>query len=480
MGRKSYIAIEHERSRVLEVLQSAETPLDYYEIIEEFERQGRTIAYTTLRARLAELERAGAITRSARTRRPQFSALARNAVDQRKGAAATAVNDIASEAPIELAPDAKQVRAIIQRGRVHRQPVAYSATFLDAYIPGSTWYLPSRMRDQLRDLGATAYVDQPAGTYARDIMQRLIIDLSWGSSRLEGNKYSRIDTEEIIRGGHAAEGASDRDRQMILNHKAAIEFLVENASQIGFNRYTIVGLHALLAENLLNDREDEGRLRFRPISIGNSLYTPTEIPQVIEECFDRILEKAAAIPHPIEQAFFVMVQLPYLQPFIDVNKRTSRLAANVPLIRANLCPLSFVDVPEDLYSQGTLAVYELQDVALLRDVFAWAYERSCAQFKVLREAMGEPDPIRLRYRTQLRALVADVVVDLQWPDDAGLLARAQLLGVDSTDQLAFVVAARRDLVGLRLDILARYQLRPSQYEQWAREVAAVRSSSLVT
>ena len=82
------------------------------------------------------------------------------------------------------------------------------------------------------------------------------------------------------------------------------------------------------------------------VMIGSSVYTPIAIPQVIEERFDTLLAKAEAIPDPIEQSFFVMVHLPYLQPFIDVNKRTSRLAANIPLIRANLCPLSFVDVPE--------------------------------------------------------------------------------------------------------------------------------------
>src|SRR5208283_1973516 len=88
-------------------------------------------------------------------------------------------------------------------------------------------------------------------------------------------------------------------------------------------------------------------------------FIPIAIPQVIEECFSLILEKANAISDPFEQAFFLMVQLPYLQPFEDVNKRVSRLAANIPLIRADLCPLSFVDVPERAYMAGTLGVYEM-------------------------------------------------------------------------------------------------------------------------
>lgn len=92
-------------------------------------------------------------------------------------------------------------------------------------------------------------------------------------------------------------------------------------------------------------------------------------PQQIAECFDVLLAKVRAIEDAFEQAFFVMAQLPYLQPFEDVNKRVSRLAANIPLIKGNLAPLSFVGVPEAAYVDGTLAVYEPNHVELLRDVF---------------------------------------------------------------------------------------------------------------
>ena len=98
---------------------------------------------------------------------------------------------------------------------------------------------------------------------------------------------------------------------------------------------------------------------------------------------------AAAIS---EQAFFAMVHLPYLQPFEDVNKRVSRLAANLPLIRQNLCPLSFVDVPERAYIDAILGVYELNRIELLRDVFIWAYERSCARYGAVRRSLAGPLP----------------------------------------------------------------------------------------
>jgi Fic family protein len=89
------------------------------------------------------------------------------------------------------------------------------------------------------------------------------------------------------------------------------------------------------------------------------------MPQVLEDCFRLLLQKAANIPDPFEHAFFVMVQVPYLQPFEDVNKPVSRLGANISLIRSNLSPLSFVDVPEQAYADGTMGVYEFNQVDLL-------------------------------------------------------------------------------------------------------------------
>ncbi len=182
---------------------------------------------------------------------------------------------------------------------------------------------------------------------------------------------------------------------MVLNHKAAIELLVEEAEGIGFNRYT-QNLHALLSEGLLADPGAGGRLRRIPVVVSGTVYEPTAIPQLIEDCFDLLLGKAAAIVDPFEQSFFVMVQLPYLQPFEGVNKRVSRLGANVPLIKRNLVPLSFVDVPQRTYIEGLLGVYELNRVDLLRDVYEWAYERSCRRYIVIREALPAPDAVRQR------------------------------------------------------------------------------------
>jgi hypothetical protein len=123
----------------------------------------------------------------------------------------------------------------------------------------------------------------------------------------------------------------------------------------------------------------------------------------------QIVDTGAAIQNPFEQAFFAMVHLPYLQPFEAVNKRVSRLAANISFIRENLSPLSFIDVPERAYVEGLLGVYELRRVELLRDVFVWAYDRSAKRYAAVRQSLGEPDKFRLKFQNELTEVVGNIV-----------------------------------------------------------------------
>lgn len=368
---------------------------------------------------------------------------------------------------VPLSPESQALLAYVRQPVAMRQPVGYDRAFLDSYRPNETYYLTQEHRDHLATVGKPQIEAAAAGTYAKQILNRLLIDLAWNSSRLEGNTYSLLDTRRLLDFGEAAEGRGPLEAQMILNHKDAIEFLVANADDIGFNRYTILNLHALLANNLLADPAAVGRLRHIIVGIDGSAFHPLEVPGLIEECFDQLLATAAAINDPFEQAFFVMVQLPYLQPFDDVNKRVSRLAANMPMIRANLAPLSFTDVPGDLYTRATLGVYERNDVTLLRDVFLWAYERSAARYAAVRQSLGEPDPFRLRYRERLRDIVRDVV---RGPMDRKT-ARAHLAAtarddIPAADQEQFIEVAETELLGLHEGNFARYQVRPSEFAAW--------------
>ena len=367
-----------------------------------------------------------------------------------------------------LSPAAMEIRGIIQLPLAQRTPVNYQGSFLDAYRPNVTFYLPEILRREFAEIGQVGMGDLPAGTYFRQVMDRLLIDLSWNSSRLEGNTYSLLETQRLLELGEDTEGKGARETQMILNHKAAIEMLADDAAELDFNRYTICNLHALLADNLLSDPGACGRLRSLRVGISGTVFHPLGTPQQIEERFEEILRKASAVRDPFEQAFFTMVHLPYLQPFEDVNKRVSRLAANIPLIRHNLCPLSFVDVESREYIGGLLGVYELNRVDYLRDVFARAYRRSCARYSTVRQTLGDPDQFRLSHRTAIAIFVKEVVLSgMDKRAAAKWIAAKAAESIPVEERAKFIEVVETELGCLHGGNIARYRLRPAEFENWS-------------
>lgn len=366
---------------------------------------------------------------------------------------------------IPLSADSQDILAYIGQSPEARKPVGYQRDFLDAYRPNKTRYLSESLRRQLHKMGKTADLDAPAGTYSRAILNRLLIDLSWASSHLEGNTYSRLDTRELIEHGKAARGKAAIETQMILNHKTAIELLVENIDSAEFNRYTLMNLHSALAENLLSNPADEGRIRQHGVEIWKSAYRPLSTPQQIEDALDMLLDKANRISDPFEQSFFMMAHLPYLQPFADINKRTSRLAANLPLFRANLCPLTFLDVPEQAYSRAMLGVYEMTRVELLRDLYIWAYERSTQEYLVIKQELAEPDPLRLAWRGFIKHTIHAVVTHPE-REAFSSIQQAVAKRIPKEEQASVQALIVEELQRLHEGVLARYGLRPSEYSSW--------------
>ena len=371
------------------------------------------------------------------------------------------------EAMVPLSAESKKIHEYLRQPSEARKAVGYNRQFLDGYRPNTSFYLSPKERAQLAELGRTKAGVEAAGTYAKQILNRLLIDLSWNSSRLEGNTYSLLDTRRLIEFGEQAQGRNRLETQMILNHKDAIAFLVSAAEEIGFNRYTVLNLHAILAQNLLLDEEAAGRLRRIAVGIEKSAFHPLEVPQLIEECFNQVLATANAIQDPFEQSFFAMVHLPYLQPFDDVNKRVSRLAANIPFIKGNLSPLSFTGVPRSSYTDAMLGVYELNRVDLLKDVFIWAYERSADRYAAVRQSLGDPDPFRQRHREALRQLVGDVVRGkMKRKAAAAYIAEWVKDNVTADERETFRGIAETDLLSLHEGNFARLQVRPSEFAAW--------------
>lgn len=407
------------------------------------------ISETTLRRRLPKWEGAGFVRKTGVTRANRYVAIQ----PVERGTNGSEV--------VPLSEAGRALTALLGQPAGRRPPVGYNTAFLHKYQPNESTYFSHDERTHLRALGTTTEAGQPAGTYTRQIRQRLLIDLSYNSSRLEGNTYSLPATQQLLQSGVMAQGKAAEEAQMILNHKGAIEFLLEPSEEIGVNRYTVLSLHALLSDNLLPEPAACGRLRQDAAGISGSVYTPPGHPQQIEGYFETLLEKAAAINDPFEQAFFLMVQLPYLQPFDGVNNLVSRLAANIGFNRHNLVPLSFVDVPPDVYVNGLLGVYELNRVDLLKDVFLFAYERSAARYGVLRQTLGEPDPFRLQYREALKAAVRLIVVDGR---EAGAVVTEADVATSDRERFATVVAT--ELESLHEGNIARYRLTPGQFAKW--------------
>ncbi|MCH9609585.1 MAG: hypothetical protein S4CHLAM45_15170 [Chlamydiales bacterium] len=288
-----------------------------------------------------------------------------------------------------------------------RKPTAYHPSWLESYIPNKSAYLPPQTQDELKTMGERAGREAPAGTYARHVYHRLLIDLSYNSSRLEGNTYSLLETERLLLEGKCAEGKLDEEKVMILNHKEAIRYLVENGDKITICEKTILTLHYLLSEGLVSN-EYAGKIRDHGVRIGGSTYIPYENPRDLQMIFQQICQKASQITSPFEQSFFLLVHLSYLQGFIDVNKRTARLCANLPLIQKNVVPLSFNAIEKEHYITSIIAIYELNDITPLLDLFLSSYERSCELYSATIEALGF-DRIRVTYRSQRRAIIREVI-----------------------------------------------------------------------
>lgn len=368
---------------------------------------------------------------------------------------------------VPLSPESQEILAALSIEFTNRKPVAYNRAFVDNYRPNINFYLSEQDRILLQQLSATPGGEGlPAGTYAKHILQRLLIDLSWNSSRLEGNTYSLLDTERLLSHGQPAPNKSTEEARMLLNHKEAIEFIVAGAGEIGFNRYTIQNLHAILSNDLLPDPAAPGRLRSFAVGIKKSAYTPTAIPQLIEEMFEVILAKASAITNPHEQALFAMVQLPYLQPFEDVNKRVSRLAANIPLNQHNLVPISFIGVPEDLYILGLLGVYELNRTELLKDIFVWACARSADRYVQVRQTIGAPNPFRLKYREIMHQLVTEIVSKGLSKSESSIVIQARALHVAPQESAQFRELIETELLSLHEGNFARYRVTPTEFKKW--------------
>jgi DNA-binding transcriptional ArsR family regulator len=233
--------------------------------------------------------------------------------------------------------------------------------------------------------GRLAKVQARARSLDKKFLSDFLIDFSWASSVLEGSTYSNIDTQALIEYGERNQDKPVEDAVLILNHKNAIQFLWSHRDITTEN---ICAMQAFLtdghdlpevvdSEHFLPSAQRGVPREFEEVRLGRSAYSPAFRPGTgfIAKAFEEIVATAQTLP-PVQAAFYLMTRIPYLQVFVNGNKRTSRLAANLPLLQAGLLPISFVDFRKAEYVLGMSAFYELGDTQFIQKVFTEGYLRS--------------------------------------------------------------------------------------------------------
>lgn len=207
-------------------------------------------------------------------------------------------------------------------------------------------------------------------TIFRREIERFVIEFSWKSSRIEGNTYSLLETEVLIKQQKEASGHSKYEAIMILNHKRALDFILSNRNKFKeINLAKIINLHTILTKDL----EVTSGLRNNPVAISGSNYLPLESKKEIELILNKLVNIINNISNPLEKSLVVLVLLSYIQPFTDGNKRTARVLANAILIACDYYPISFRNVEETDYLKALLLFYETNNLFYFKKMFLDQY-----------------------------------------------------------------------------------------------------------
>ena len=208
-------------------------------------------------------------------------------------------------------------------------------------------------------------------------LERFVIELSWKSSKIEGNTYTLLDTERLIKDGIEASGHTKDEAIMILNHKKAFQYILKHTG--AYKKISILlieDIHRILVEGL----GVSFGLRKKQIGITGSSYVPLSVPSQIREAIEDLCAAIAKMKDPYSKALLALLGISYIQPFEDGNKRTARLLANAILIAYSCAPLSYRGVDEILYKESTLVFYEKNSIVPMREIFIKQYLFACEQY----------------------------------------------------------------------------------------------------
>lgn len=221
-------------------------------------------------------------------------------------------------------------------------------------------------------------IDAPKAIQKKEL-ERLVIELSWKSSKIEGNTYTLLDTEKLILENKEAPGHSKDEARMILNHKEAFTFVHENARQFKtLTRANLEELHAILVKDLSVGLG----IRKKPVGVLGSRYQPLDNIHQISEAVADLSSAVNRMQTPYGKALIALLGISYIQPFEDGNKRTSRLMANALLLSHGCAPLSYRSVDEGEYREAMLVFYELNSLVPFKKIFISQYDFAARNYAV--------------------------------------------------------------------------------------------------
>jgi prophage maintenance system killer protein/predicted transcriptional regulator len=201
--------------------------------------------------------------------------------------------------------------------------------------------------------------------------ERLAIDLSWKSSQIEGNTYSLLETERLLKEKATASGKTKEEASMLLNHKEALDFIIENPNYLNpISVSKIEDIHSILVKELAVERN----LRKRRIGISGTNYKPLDNEFQIHEALQNTCDVINTKTNVFEKALLAVVLISYIQPFMDGNKRTARIVSNAILLSENYCPLSFRTVDSIDYKKAMLLFYEQNSISSFKEIFIQQFE----------------------------------------------------------------------------------------------------------
>lgn len=224
--------------------------------------------------------------------------------------------------------------------------------------------------DSLQKLFKENIAELSSEEYKREF-ERLAIDLSWKSSQIEGNTYSLLETERLLKEQETASGKTKDEASMLLNHKAALDFILGNVDYIHpLTISRIEDLHSILIKDLNVGRN----IRKRRVGISGTNYKPLDNEFHIREAFQAMCDLINSKENVFEKALLALVLISYIQPFEDGNKRTARIISNAILMHQGNCPLSFRTIDSIDYKKAMLIFYEQNNISVFKRIFIEQYD----------------------------------------------------------------------------------------------------------